>query len=153
MCLIILTLVSCAHAPNKTSNIDPFYTEKGEWDSARLPFIKPYEAVIVNKEFGWFMNLKGFDGDTGFPNIKKANVINGVILLYSTNSILHGIDAKQSWHVIIPGKNIEKGFGSHQEYLNYLNTLRIRVDPRLYNIESIAKYYENHDTIAWKSID
>ena len=34
--------------------IDEFYTEKGEWDSARIPFIKPYEAIILTS--GWLGN-------------------------------------------------------------------------------------------------
>jgi hypothetical protein len=78
--LIILSLFSCTRVSHKQSNVDKFYTDKGEWDSARLPFIKPYEAVIVTEESGWGMNLDGIDGDTGFFNIKKANIIRGVIL-------------------------------------------------------------------------
>ena len=93
--------------------VDEFYTEKGEWDSARIPFLKPYEAVLVNKEMGWFMNLKGDNGDSGINNIKKATVVNGVILVYSVNSIFNGIDVKQTWRVIVPSKDIERGFDNH----------------------------------------
>jgi hypothetical protein len=150
--LIILTVITCLLACTDTSTIDKFYTEKGEWDSARLPFIKPYEAVITNKDFGWSMNLDGKDGDTGFFNIKKANIVDGIILIYSINSIFHGVDVKQSWHIIIPKKHIEKGFASYQEYRDYLNALGIKSEPILYDIEHIANYYEDHDTINWKVI-
>lgn len=98
------------------------------------------------------MNLDGKDGDTGFFNIKKANVVGGVMLIYSINSIFHGVDIKQSWHIIIPGKHIEKGFVSYQEYRDYLNVLGIKSEPILYNIEHIANYYDDHDTIDWKAI-
>jgi hypothetical protein len=135
--LIILSfvascIISCKNKADK--DVDEFYTTKGEWDAGRIPFLKPYEAINATKESGWSMNLEGKDLDTGFPNIKKANVVNGIILLYSTNTILHGIDVKQSWHVIIPGKHIEKGFASHQEYFDYLKKIGIRIEPHLYDI-------------------
>ncbi|MEN0056874.1 MAG: hypothetical protein AAGC65_24560 [Mucilaginibacter sp.] len=150
---LILLVCSCLHSSHKNPNTDTFYTEKGEWDSARLPFVKPYEAVIISKDLGWSMNLKGLDGDTGFQNIKKANVVNGVILLYGINSILHGVDVKQSWHIIIPAKQIEKGFANHQGYIDYLKNMGVKVEPELHNIDLIANYFEDHDTIDWKAIN
>lgn len=151
--LILVTFViTCLLSCTNTSAGDEFYTKKGEWDSGRIPFIKPYEAIITSKEFGWGMNLDGKDGDTGFFNIKKANVVDGIILIYSINSIFHGVNVKQSWHIIIPGKHIEKGFTSYKEYRDYLNALGIKSEPILYSIEHIAKYYEDHDTINWKAI-
>ena len=150
--LIILSLFSCTRVSHKQSNVDKFYTDKGEWDSARLPFIKPYEAVIVTEESGWGMNLDGIDGDTGFFNIKRANIIRGVILVYYTNSLLHGNYVKEGWYVIIPGKKIEKGFSTHKEYLKYLESIHITTEPILHDIESISNYYEYHDTIDWKNI-
>jgi hypothetical protein len=134
-------------------NLDHFYTDKGDWDAGRIPFIKPYEAINATKKFGWSINLKGEDFDTGFPNIKRANVIDSMILIYSTNTILHGIDVKQSWHIIIPKQSIEKGFASHQEYLHYLDSIGTRDEPQLHDIDSIADYFETHDTIDWKAIN
>jgi len=91
-------------------------------------------------------------GDTGFFNIKKANIINGVIIVYYTNSLLHGNYVKEGWYVIIPVKKIEKGFSTHKEYLEYLESVHITTEPILHDIESIAFYYEHHDTIDWKNI-
>ncbi|QTE39598.1 hypothetical protein J3L18_11225 [Mucilaginibacter gossypii] len=150
--LTILLLFSCSGQSHKRSNIDEFYTAKGEWDSARLPFIKPYEAIIVTKESGWGMNLEGIDGDTGFSHIKKANVIDGVILVYYTNSILHGNYVKEGWYVVVPAKKIERVFSTHKKYLKYLESIHISAEPILYDIESIADYYEYHDIIDWKKI-
>lgn len=148
--LIFSIVLSCKNQSNK--NIDPFYTEMGEWDSARIPLLKPYEAVIVNKKHGWIINLEGFDGDTGFQNVKKANVIDSTILVYSTNTILHGIDVREAWHIIIPSKNIEKGFGSHQEYSKYLRSIGFKGEPKLHDIDAVAEYYERHEIIDWKAI-
>jgi len=149
---LVTCLIACSRTGGKSVHIDEFYTEKGEWDSARLPLIKPYEAIITSKEFGWMVNLEGGDGDTGLQNTAKVAVKDGVIFLYNTNSILHGIDVKQSWHLIIPGKHIEKGFATHQEYLKYLNKMGIKKEPHLYDVELVADYFENHDVIDWDAI-
>lgn len=101
---------------------------------------------------GWFMNLDGVDGDSGFQNIKKANVMDSVIFVYSVNSILHGVDIKESWHVIIPSKHIEKGFSDHQAYVGFLNKLGIQREPQLYDIDKIEHYFENHETIDWNAL-
>jgi hypothetical protein len=77
--IIFLFLFSCSNNQNKGLEVDEFYTEKGEWDSTRLPLLKPYEAVITSKEDGWFINLQGRDGDSGLPHIQKVLVSNGVI--------------------------------------------------------------------------
>jgi len=145
-------LTSCFHISEKASNTDDFYSRKSGWDPARIPFLKPYEAVKVGAPRSWFLNLDGADGDTGFQNIKKAVVVDSVIFIYSTNSILHGIDIKETWHIIVPVKHIEKGFSDHRDYVNYLNKLGIQKEPHLYDIEAIADYFENHDTIDWNAI-
>jgi hypothetical protein len=144
-------LITCKNNSNKNLNIDKFYTEKGDWDAGRIPLIKPYEAIIANKDMGWGMNLDGKDGDTGFFNIKRVNVVNDIVLVYSINSIFHGNYVKQSWHIIIPKKHIEKGFESYQQYLDYLKKIGIETEPRLHDIDSVADYFENHDTINWNA--
>lgn len=149
----LLIAANCLTSCRESKNVDRFYVEKGEWDTGRIPLIKPYEAMITSKDFGWGMNLDGKDGDTGFFNIKKVNVVNGIILVYNTNSILHGVDVKQSWHIIIPKKHIEKGFGNYTEYIDYLKEWGIETAPQLHNIDSIADYFEHHDMMNWQEIN
>ncbi|MES2111022.1 MAG: hypothetical protein V4577_19855 [Bacteroidota bacterium] len=150
--LIWCLSVGCFHASKQTSNTDDFYSKKGGWDPARIPFLKPYEAVKVGAPKSWFMNLDGVDGDTGFQNIKRAAVADSIIFVYSTNSVFQGIDTRETWHVIVPGKHIEKGFSSYRDYIGFLNKLGIQKEPHLYNIDSIADYFENHETIDWNAI-
>lgn len=150
LCFVVSFFQACN---NKNDSVDTFYTEKGGWDNGRIPLLKPYEAIIDNKELGWGIGLEGLDGDTGFGNIKSVNVIDSVILIYSENSILHGIDVKQSWHVIIPSKRIEKGFSKKLDYTNYLNELGLAQEPKLYDIEIVAGYFDKYDDIDWKKIE
>ncbi|WP_146166539.1 hypothetical protein ABZR88_09495 [Mucilaginibacter yixingensis] len=152
--LLNALLLACSCHSKNSTKVDKFYTDKGEWDSARLPLIKPYEAIIVSKESGWSVNLDGLDGDTGFQNTDKVNVLNGVILLHSVNSILHGVDSiKETWHIIVPAKHLEKGFATHADYSNYIKQLGIKQEPKLHDINLVAAYYEDHDIINWNAID
>ncbi|MBS7563637.1 hypothetical protein KHS38_04400 [Mucilaginibacter sp. Bleaf8] len=155
VCWLLLTIAMLAIACNtkKNKNLDSFYTDGGEWDSARIPFIKPYEAIKSDDRYGWIMNLEGIDGDTGILNIQMAGIVNGTILLYSTNTILHGNDVKEAWYVIIPKQHLEKGFGSYRAYLSYLRALGFKNTPKLHNIRTIASYFDDHETIDWNRIE
>ncbi|WDF55238.1 hypothetical protein [Mucilaginibacter sp. KACC 22063] len=146
--ILSLILTSCLQYSNKQSTTDSFYTEKGEWDSARIPLLKPYEAILTSKEFGWCVNLFG-NGDTGLPNTVKVAVKDDAIFLYNINTILDGKDEKQSWHIIIPSKRLEKGFSKYQDYKKYLNKLNIREEPKLFNIELVASYFDDHQVMSW----
>ncbi len=154
--LILCTICisgACIEKRNKGTDDDSFYKEKGDWDTGRISLIKPYEAIISNKEEGWGIGLEGIDGDTGFGNIRSINIVDGMILIYSVNSILHGIDKPETWHIIIPKKQVEKGFDKHQDYLNYLVQLGINKEPKLHDIEMVAAYFDQNNVIEWNNIN
>lgn len=146
--LFLLTLFSACKQESK-DKIDEFYTEKGEWDSARIPFIKPYEAVIFSKKEGWCMALTAINGFSMIGHVRKAIVVNGFVLIHSGKTLLMGVEIKESWWVVSPARKIEKGFSDHQQYWTYLKTLGFKKEPRLHDMEVIASYYENHETMFW----
>lgn len=150
--LLLLTPLACRH--DSKHKVDKFYTEKGEWDSARIPFIKPYEAVIFGKKYGWCMNLVALkDGNSMLSRIKKATVLNGLILVYTGSTQLMSVEVKESWWIVSPSRKIEKGFSDHRQYRTYLKALGFKKEPRLHDMEVIASYYEDHDTMAWGALD
>ncbi|GGH14911.1 hypothetical protein FAZ19_07060 [Sphingobacterium alkalisoli] len=151
--LLLLASLSGCRQDGK-HKVDEFYTEKGEWDSARIPFIKPYEAVIVDEKYGWGMNLMALDGGTfSFTNIRKANIDNGFILVHTGNTLMLGVEVKESWWIVSPSLKIEKGFTDHPQYLAYLKKLGFKNEPKLHTIDVIANYYEDHDTMDWSALD
>jgi hypothetical protein len=109
--------------------------------------------ITVGKEYGWGLNLQGYGGETGFFGIQQANVVDGIILILNLDSRLHGAEAKQYWHVIIPGKHIETGFLYHSEYLNYLKTLGFNSEPKLQKIDDVANYFDDHDEMDWEEFN
>jgi len=145
--LMLLTpLFACRQ--NSTNKVDEIYTEKGEWDSARIPFIKPYEAVIFGKKEGWGMSLHSFEGEGSMiSNIREATVVNGFVLVHTDSTLLNGIEIKQSCWVVSPSRKIEKGFSDHHEFWTSLKTLGFDEEPRLHDIEVIAWFYEDH--VPW----
>jgi len=150
--LLLLTLLSACKQDSK-HKVDEFYTEKGEWDSARIPFIKPYEAVIFGKEEGWGMSLHSLEGEGSMINhIREATVVNRFVLIHTDSTLLNGIEIKQSWWVVSPSRKIEKGFSDHQKYFTFLKALKFKKEPRLHDIEVIASFYEDHDTMDWNEV-
>jgi len=150
--LLLVSLSACSQ--NSKHKVDDFYTEHGEWDSARIPLIKPYEAVIVNEENGWVMNLEALKGgDSMLSHIRKATVLNGFILVYTGSTLMMGVEIKESWWVVSPHRKIEKGFSDEKQYWAYLKTLGLKKNPRLHDIKVIASYYEDHSMIDWNALD
>lgn len=150
--LLLISLSACRQ--NSKHKVDGFYTEKGEWDSARIPFIKPYEAVICDERYGWGMNLEAFDGGTfSFTNIKKATVENGFVLAHTGSTLMMGVEIKESWWVVSPSRKIEKGFSNHQQYWSYLKVFGFKKEPRLHDMKLIASYYDDHDIMDWNALD
>ena len=150
--LLFASLSACSE--NSKHKVDGFYTEHGEWDSARIPFIKPYEGVIVNEENGWVMNLKALKGgDSMLSHIRKATVFNGFILVHTGSTLMMGVEIKESWWVVSPSRKIEEGFSDEKQYWDYLKMLGFKKKPRLHDIRVIASYYEDHDTMDWDALD
>ncbi|GGH14919.1 hypothetical protein FAZ19_07055 [Sphingobacterium alkalisoli] len=151
--LLLLASLSGCRQDGK-HKVDEFYTEKGEWDSARIPFIKPYEAVIVGEKYGWCMNMEALDGgDSMLADIKEATVDNGFILVHTGKTLMLGVEVKESWWIIFPSNKLEKGFTDHPQYLAYLKKLGFKNEPKLHTMDIIANYYEDHDTMNWSALD
>jgi hypothetical protein len=140
---------SCKSNLPKNVNVDKFYTDHGDWDDARIPFIKPYEAIELNGYEDWIMNQ---ENDSAIEHIKKANANNGVIFIYGGRTIFQGEYVNEAWHVIIPAKHIEKCFTSKWAYLDYLGSIGINKEPKLHDIDSLARYFGHNDYMDWKEI-
>jgi hypothetical protein len=149
--LISLTIFSCG---NKKQNVDEYYTDHGDWDSVRFPIVKPYEAICLNGSHDWIVQtLQDSESFFSAPSTRKMNVVNKVIFLYATNTLLDGQKAKEAWFILIPGKHLEKGFATHREYVNYLRSIGVDNEPKLYDMDQVSQYFGSHDTIDWKHID
>ncbi|AMR31702.1 hypothetical protein A0256_09840 [Mucilaginibacter sp. PAMC 26640] len=145
---------SCHRAQKK---VDPFYINRGEWDDYEIPLLKPYKLINLNGMKEWSMNLESDSVlmylGSSIQNIEKANVIDGVICLYSSKTIVNAkLPMRLIWAVIIPSKKTEKGFISHASYIEYLKEIGFSTEPGLYNVEDILKYAGQNDVINWKEI-
>ncbi|OCX51850.1 hypothetical protein BEL04_17730 [Mucilaginibacter sp. PPCGB 2223] len=133
---------------------DPYYTDHGDWDDSRFPLIKPYEALCLNGSKDWFVQMiPDSVSVTSIPGVRKINIIHQMILIYGIKTVVNFQQAKEGWFVIIPAQHIRKDFTLHQEYLNYLNTINIKNEPKLYEAGKICEYFGKRDTIDWKRID
>lgn len=124
--LVTVLISSCNITPQRHE--DDFYNNTGSWDSLNLPLLKPYFLILINKDYGWQLPLKG-----NFPegyenyhilevtNVTKVAVKKGIIMAYTPSSIqdLH-------WFVISPyEKNSEIGFKEEYQFIDHIQRLGI----------------------------
>jgi hypothetical protein len=153
---LLITLAALMFSCNRhKKHKDPYYTDHGDWDDVRFPIIKPYEAICLNGTNTWFVQLTHDVDDHFFsaPGTKEIAVLDNMIFLHSTNTILNYAEAKEAWFVLIPAKDIEKGFATHMSYQDYLHSVGISHEPKLYSMNQVSRYFGNHDTIDWQNIN
>ncbi len=149
--LIAAFTVSC-HEVDKPN--DPYFTDHGDWDDVRFPIIKPYEAICLNGTNTWFVQIiTGADGFFSAPGTKEIAVVNQMIFLHSVNTVLNFAEATEAWFVLIPSKHIEKGFATHFSYQDYLHSLGISQEPKLYPMDRVSRHFGEHDAIDWQHIN
>ncbi|MBI1793412.1 MAG: hypothetical protein HYR70_04390 [Chloroflexi bacterium] len=164
-CIMILLsvsfLTSCGPAGHYS---DPFYNfyqnyKDDEYAPAvRLPIIKPITATRDRSSSPWDLGIGNTtiwiqipNSDAEYPyssvvELEKFSVQNGVIMAYSSyvdkqanayiqNNYYH-------WFVIVPGKNITKGFQAEDEFDQYIQTLGIQNPDWQTPDEAFDKYFQ-----------
>lgn len=134
--LIILLLITVA-CEKSTTHVDKFYNDSGNWDSLRLPLIKPYYLAYIAKRTGWVMPLLSNkpSGDMYYyynlHGIEKISVTDGLIMIY-TPYVEEGLDTSKGdkiyhWFVISPEKNsLEIGFENEDDFLEFIKGFGIQ---------------------------
>jgi hypothetical protein len=126
--------ISCTNKKSIKMVGDDFYISKGGFDYARLPLLKPYDAKTIAGGKEWSIALK-HSYDMTIPNVKTVNVIgDSLIIVHSTNTLLNGQDVKESWYIILPAMQLEKGYKDYQLYLKHLKKLGFHTAPELQDI-------------------
>ena len=129
---------------------DIFYERSGGWDYARIPLKKPYELMKLKNRPGWDMNLHAMTLQSSISNVTGVNIIEGLIVLHSSgNTFLRGVEVPQAWFVIIPEKEIEKGFDKKEEFTSYLTSMSIN-RPEFHNPDSVYQSFIKKWPIDWK---
>lgn len=142
----MLSQISCKRS---AKNVDPFYTNRGEWDDVELPLIKPYQLIKLNG-MSWSMNTE--DANM-LDSVKQVNVVNGTICVNSMKTYFEHRDlAREVWSVFIPSEKIEKHFLYFSQYEEYLKVRGWQAAPQLYNVDDVAIYAGNNEVINWRKI-
>jgi len=139
---------------------DPFYNNKGTYDSLRLPLINPYYLVFIDKQYGWQMPIKANFPDHQFYynlgdllDITKISVIEEVIIVYSPRS--RSVDESNGqkvlhWFVFIPQKdNLEIGFEKESELLIYLKDIGVDGTPQWVDPDTAYQDYYKTGCLSW----
>jgi hypothetical protein len=111
---------------------DPFYSSSGDWDSIRVPLIKPYEAISIGSGWNIQLHISPFDKEIywyiNLSKVEKIAVENNVIMVYTRHKQDVVEEAGQKvlyWFVIIPAEKIETGFDNEDDFLRYVREFNI----------------------------
>jgi len=139
--LILSFLTGCTTA---IQHDDPFYNVNDDFSMNRIPLINPIEANRLNSSAPWDIELHpgmwvNFPKSQGLyylyghvHELENFAVKRDVIMAYSSyidnDADAYIQDNFYHWFVIVPEKEITKGFHTEDEFLGYIQTLGIE-DP------------------------
>jgi hypothetical protein len=142
--LIVLFCISCVTCcTRRIQHSDPFYDlNSNDFPRNHLPLINPIEATSKNSSSPWRLNLMPYGPSIPIPNnqdvyvygsilsLEKFAVKNGVIMAYSSyvdrEADAYIQDNYYHWFIIVPDKEITKGFHTEDEFHEYIQTLGIQ---------------------------
>lgn len=151
--LLAWCTVSCTNTNNKHLKVDEFYTDKGDFDMARIPLIKPYEATTPATNPDWIVSSIDTNSlPVTMPGTKEIRVFNNIILLHNINTVVDYQPVKEAWFVIFAKSHSIKSYKTHQEYINYLKFIGLSKAPELYPIGRVYDYFDSYDHIDWQKV-
>jgi hypothetical protein len=130
--------------------MDIFYERSGGWDYARIPLKKPYELMKLKNGNTWDINLHAMTLQSSISNVMGVNVIDGIIVIHSTKkTILRGSEVSEAWFVIIPEKEIEKGFDNQNDFTAYASSVGIK-EIKFYSPDIVYQSFMKKWPIDWE---
>lgn len=148
--ILLIVACSCNHTNFKG---DDFYLDKGGFDMARIPLIKPYQATTPSTNPNWIVaSVDTNSVPLTIPGTREVKVLDSLILVHSVNTTLNYQPVKEAWFVIIPKKDLLKGFESHENYVAYILRLGLKHEPQLINMERVFSHFDDNDTLDWRKL-
>ncbi len=165
--LSICYVTSCVPPTQNTDlsvqHVDPFYNiNDDDYPLLHLPLINPIEAKRQDGRTPWrifvYYGLGVSIPDSqkiyvyNIEELEKFAVENGVIMAYSAyvnkEADVYIQDNYYHWFVIIPEKEIAKGFQAEDEFREYVETLGIQ-DPDWQMPDEAYEQFEKTGCLAW----
>lgn len=145
-------MTGCGSNSKNGKQSDEFYTDKGGMDWGRVPLIKPYEIVALREGEWGARSVDTTDMPLSMPGVRTVNVVDSLILIFGKKTILNAQEVDAAWFVINAKNHKVSGFKDHQDYLNYLDSIGIRKEPKLLDAGEVSQYFLKNDTVDWKGI-
>ncbi|GAA4339055.1 hypothetical protein GCM10023149_49500 [Mucilaginibacter gynuensis] len=150
----MLSLLACDNQDERLKNADPFYTEKSDFDLIRFPLIKPYEALSISDDTGWYVQNQedSTASAVSIPGAKHINVIDSVVIIHAQKTLIEGQQINEGWFVLVPKIKVYKEFKSRQEFMKYVLSLQIK-NIKMYSMNEAFQCFYNRDTLDWKQLN
>jgi len=158
----VIIITSCtkektqSNPMNNNTSKEPFYAEKGGFDYIRFPLTKPYEVLSLDKGKKWNIKPnytpKDLRNAASIFGIKKINYLNNkIIIAYcEDDGIVGGQLYPKSWFIIIPEKEITKGFTTEKDFIDYLKEQGVAEKEIQWNSpEDLFKQFSDTYCLPW----
>lgn len=153
--LTALLLTACAaYTSNNSEQLtkgvsNDFYSKLGGFDYQRIPLFPPYQAMKINKK-SWSIALhtNSIRYQPSINDIVKIGVGDDLIISYSVDSLLEGVEVEEVWFVIVPSQRIEKGFSDFDSMISFVQALGMTV-PDLQKADEQYKTFSSGESLDW----
>jgi hypothetical protein len=136
---------------------DSFYLGAGEFDSDRIPLIKPYELIRMRPahEYGWILrfDLSYANNPIQIDNVKDVRLIaveNEIVMVYSPFLDIHeertGVD--ESWFMFNPEDETQEGFELESDFLDFVKSYDIH-NPEWLSPDDAFKIFTRTECLPW----
>jgi len=161
---VVSCVSSAQHTDSPVQHADPFYNiNHNDYPLQHLPLIKPIEADHQDDGSSQWRVFSIYGPWVDIPNthesypysieeLEKFAVKNGAIMAYSayvdTTADAYIQDNYYHWFVLIPDKEIAKGFHTEDEFREYIQTLGIQ-DPDWQTPDEAYEQFKQTGCLEW----
>jgi hypothetical protein len=161
---ILLSISFLTSCTSIVHHVDPYYNYD-DFTLNRIPLVKPIEANRLNSRSPWSIEIHPPIWIMDHPDSQgrdylyfqinepeKFAVNNGVIMAYSSyvdkaaNAYIQ--DNYHHWFVMVPDKEITKGFQTEDEFREYIQTLGIQ-DPEWQIPDEAFQQFMHTGCLGW----
>ncbi len=162
--MILLSISILTSCTSIVHHADPFYNYD-DFTHNRIPLIKPIEANRLNSSYPWSMQLRPGIWIVDYPNsqgidylyfhveeLEKFAVKDGVIMAYSSyvdqEAKAYIQDNYYHWFIMVPDKEITKGFQTEDDFRSYIQTLGVQ-DPDWQMPDEAFQQFRHTGCLEW----
>lgn len=153
----IFVFVSCNLVEEKPENVVAFYFDVGGFDYSRIPLIKPFELIKVDKEWNINTSLLPYEKFKNVSIYRSYGDFGPIDSIYCKDSIIYGhkgffeykafgVDIPEWWFLI---DMADSNIYSYENRADFIKSLQNQADIRFMTPDSLHKIFYEDYILPW----